>query len=296
DKLGLLKVGPESAEANPGPACYGLGGDRPTVTDANLLLGYLNPDYFLGGAMRLDPDLAETAIRRHIAEPLGMSLIDAAWGIHQVASESMSSAARVHFSEKGRDPRRYALFAYGGGGPVHAATVARRLRMHRFICPMGAGVLAAFGFLAAPASFDFIRTYITRLDRADWDGLNALYEELEAAGRRVLDDAGVPPAQQTFVRSADMRYSGQLYEITAPVPGGRLSEATRAETEQLFHDTYREVYRVEPSEAPIEVLNWRLLATGPRPVIPFEIAEEIGDDGHARALKGTRRAFFGDQG
>jgi N-methylhydantoinase A/oxoprolinase/acetone carboxylase beta subunit len=296
DQLGLLRVGPESAEADPGPACYGLGGARPTVTDANLALGYLNPDYFLGGAMQIRPDLAEAAIQRHVAEPLGLSLTEAAWGIFQVVSESMASAARVHFAEKGRDPRRYALFAYGGGGPLHAAIVARRLRITRVIVPFGAGVLAAFGFLTAPASFDFIRTYITRLDHANWPELNAVYEEMEARGREVLHGAHVPDGEQRFVRSADMRYAGQLYEITVPVPAGPLSEASRAQMEEYFNSTYAGIYGMQMSEAPIEALNWRLLATGPRPTIPLETAGERPDATLDTALKGTRRAFFGDHG
>lgn len=296
DRFGLLKVGPQSAEADPGPACYNLGGTRPTVTDANLVLGFLNSDFFLGGSLAIRADLAEEAIGRHLAAPLGLSVTDAAWGVFRVISENMASAARVHFAEKGRDPRRYALFAYGGGGPLHAAAVARRLRMGRIIIPLGAGVLSAFGFMTAPASFDFIRTYITRLDRAKWDEVNAIYAELEAAGREVLEGAHVPSVEQRFVRTADMRHVGQLYEITVPVPSGSLTQDSLAQVEEFFHTTYRRIYGMHAAEAPIEALNWRLLATGPQPDVPLEPAEGDGAGSLERALKGTRRAYFNDYG
>lgn len=296
DNLGLLRVGPKSAEADPGPACYGLGGTQPTVTDANLVLGFLNPDYFLGGTMQIYPDLAEAAIQEHIAGPLGLSLTDAAWGIFQVVCENMASAARVHFADKGRDPRQYSLFAYGGGGPLHATAIARRLRMNQVLAPIGAGVLSAFGFLTAPASFDFIRTHITRLDRANWSEINEIYQEMEVRGRDVLRDAHVPAGEQQFIRTADMRYVGQLYEITVPVPEGRLTSESRAHMEDLFHATYHDIYGRHDSATPVEVLTWRLLATGPTPNIPLEEDQCEGRATLDQARKGTRLAYFGDHG
>lgn len=296
-KMGLLQVGPESAEANPGPVCYGQGGIYPTVTDADLTLGYLDPAFFAGGAMRLEDGLAADAIRDHVAAPLNMETIEGAWGIYQVVNESMASAARVHFAEKGRDPRGYTLLAFGGAGPLHAVAVARRLRITDVLVPSQAGVLSAFGFLTAPISFDFIRTYITRIDRANWSTLQGIYEELEAKGQQVLSEAGVPLDDQQLIRTADMRYAGQLFEITVPVPVGELSDESWPQMAELFHKAYHELYGRHSPEAPIEALNWRLLATGPTPAIDLaEVATPDDSAGAARALKGSRSAYFGDHG
>ncbi len=293
-KLGLLQVGPESAEAVPGPAAYGQGGTRPTVTDADLTLGYLDPTFFAGGTMRLDTDAATGAISNHVAQPLGFETIEAAWGIYQVVNESMASAARVHFAEKGCDPRQYTLLAFGGAGPLHAVAVARRLRINEVLVPSQAGVLSAFGFLTAPISFDFIRTYITRIDRANWDRLSELYTELEARGREVLTEAGVPLDDQQLIRSADMRYAGQLFEITVPVPGGVLNEESWKEMAKLFHRAYHELYGRHSPEAAIEALNWRLLATGPTPPVDLaEVSDADAGAGIERARKGARPTYFG---
>ncbi|MBI4277062.1 MAG: hydantoinase/oxoprolinase family protein [Armatimonadetes bacterium] len=269
DELGLLKVGPRSAGADPGPACYGLGGEEPTVTDANLILGYLDPEFFAGGTMRLYPERAAQALEG-LARAMEADVVGAAWGVHEVVSENMAAAVRIHLAEKGRDPRRYALFAFGGGGPTHAERVARKLRVPRIICPLGAGVLSAFGFLVAPAAFDFLRTYITRLDYLNWDDLNALYAEMEAEGRRVLGEAGVPEAEMRFVRSADMRYVGQMHEITVPVPAGALTEQNRPALEASFYQTYASLYGAHTTD-PIEALTWRLLATGPDPQVALKV-------------------------
>ncbi|MDP6561063.1 MAG: hydantoinase/oxoprolinase family protein, partial [Candidatus Binatia bacterium] len=164
DEIGLLKVGPESAGADPGPACYDLGGDKPTVTDADLVLGYLNADYFLGGEMPLNREKAYRAIKTKIGDPLGISVEKAAWGIHQVVDENMANAAKVHIVEKGEDPKAYSLIAFGGAGPVHAYWVAEKLRAGKIICPPSAGVASAGGFLLVPISFNYVRTLITRLD------------------------------------------------------------------------------------------------------------------------------------
>ncbi len=266
NELGLLKVGPMSAGSEPGPACYGLGGEAPTVTDANLLLGYLDPGFFAGGTMTLDVARARQAVER-LTEPLETDVTGAAWGIHEVVGENMAATIRIHLAEKGRDPRRYALFAFGGGGPLHASHVARKLHLGRIICPLAAGVLSAFGFLVAPAAFDFIRTYITTLETVDWAELNALYGEMEARGREVLGEAGVEPHAMRFLRTADMRYFGQMHDISVEVPEGPLGPDRRGTMERLFHDAYERLYGTFTSDDPIEVLNWRLLATGPDPEI-----------------------------
>ena len=201
--LGLLKVGPESAGADPGPACYGRGGDRPTVTDADLVLGYLDPGFFLGGKMALDTDRALETITTAVAEPLGLEPVRAAWGIHRVVNEGMAAAARVHAIERGKDLRRYPLFAFGGAGPVHADGVARILGCPGFVCPLAAGVISAVGFLAAPLSSEAVRTLPGRLDELDWDAV-LHFGRLE--GRRVVVDGAwarnPPPCPHRVPRSS----------------------------------------------------------------------------------------------
>ena len=183
DPMGLMKVGPRSAGADPGPACYGLGGTEPTVTDADLVLGLLNPEYFLGGDMSLDPDAARKAIGDTFAEPMGMSATRAAQGIHEVVNENMATAARMHAAEHGLDIRGHALVAFGGAGPVHAYQVARLLGIKRVVCPLGAGVMSSIGMLVAPRSFDSVQSYISRLDSIDWDHVNSVYEGMESRAR-----------------------------------------------------------------------------------------------------------------
>ncbi|MEM6797629.1 MAG: hydantoinase/oxoprolinase family protein, partial [Acidobacteriota bacterium] len=190
DSLGLLKAGPDSASAVPGPACYGQGGELPTLTDANLLLGYLDPDYFLGGGLALDADAARRAVERHVAGPLGVSAIEAAWGIHQIANENMANAARVHALERGKDPRRFPLFAFGGAGPVHAYRIAQSLGCPALLAPLGAGVTSALGFLSAPLAFDFVRSWV-HLTATDARGRPlAEWGAIDAESRRILDEAG----------------------------------------------------------------------------------------------------------
>src|SRR3712207_6431974 len=205
--LGLPKVGPRSAGSAPGPACYGRGGVEPTVTDADLVLGYLDPDFFLGGRMRLDREAAVSAIEGGIARPLGLALVEAAWGIHQVVNENMANAARVHAIERGKDPRAHPLFAFGGAGPVHAYRVARALGVPGFIAPLGAGAPSAFGFLCAPLSFEFVRSLYGRLEELDWSDVNAALEEMEGEGRDLLRSSGVADEDVGVRRTCEMRRS-----------------------------------------------------------------------------------------
>lgn len=265
--LGLLKVGPESAGADPGPACYGLGGIEPTVTDADLILGYLNPHFFLGGEMKLDPGRAEKAIWEKIAQPLGFSLERAAWGIHEVVNENMANASRIHAVEKGIDPRKFSLVAFGGAGPVHAYQVAKKLRMETIIVPAAAGVCSAFGFLLAPMSFELSRSYISRLEEISWERLNALFEEMEEKGEELLREAGVPEKDMQFIRSADMRYAGQGFEISVSLPRCKYGLGHREEFRLIFEKEYQHIYQRLCPDIPIEGVNWRLVASGPRPEI-----------------------------
>ena len=263
DRMNLLKVGPDSAGADPGPACYALGGREPTVTDADLVLGYLDPDFFLGGRMRLDVEAARRAIIDTVGKPMGFDLARAAWSIHRVVNENMAAAARIHGIERGKDLRAYPLFAFGGAGPVHAWSVGRILKVPRVLVPFGAGAASALGLLSAPLAFDFVRTASQRLDRADWTGVNRLFAEMEGEGRAVLREAGIADADMTFRRAAEMRYAGQGHEVEGPVPSGPLGPESLAALTSGFEDAYRALYHRTPMGVPIEALNWRVVVSGP---------------------------------
>ena len=221
DSLGLLKVGPDSSGADPGPVCYRQGGSDATVTDADLVLGYLDPNYFLGGKMQLDLGGARAALGR-LAQPLNMNVEQVAWGIHQIVNENMANAARAHLGERGKDPRRMPMYAFGGAGPVHGYRVAEILRLPALISPFGAGVGSTFGLLAAPLAFDFVRSAYSRLDELDWRFANGLLDEMAEEGRRVLESSGLAKTAIAYQRTADMRYVGQGHEVSVRVPDGEL--------------------------------------------------------------------------
>ena len=264
--LGLPAVGPESAGSAPGPASYGSGGKDPTVTDADLLLGYLNPDYFAGGAIQLD----EAAARQSFAglsTALELTLERTAWGVHQLVNENMAAAARVHAAERGLEIRRYCMVATGGAGPVHACGVAQGLGIARIIIPPLAGVASAFGFLSAPIAFDFTRSYVARLDTLDLTQLNCILVELERDGRRIVEAAGVPPDDINVSLSIDMRYVGQGYEVRVPFLMQTLNASHLADMQREFEAEYRAFYGQLAHGVPIEAVNWRVLISGPQPQI-----------------------------
>src|SRR5213594_3829761 len=319
DRMGLLKVGPDSAGADPGPACYNLGGRQPTVTDADLLLGYLDAEFFLGGRMRLDRQAAQRAVEEQVARPLGLDVTEAAWGIHRVVNENMAAAARIHGIERGKDLRSYPLFAFGGAGPVHCWQVAHILKVPRILLPFGAGAMSAYGLLAAPLAFDFVRTGRQRLDGADWTAIMRLFTEMEAEGRALLARAGVAASDVAVARIAEMRYLGQGHEVEAAVPLGSLSAASLPKITASFEAAYRALYHRLPQGVPIEALNWRVKVAGPDPKIALTsraaLARTVGAGsvspalteggprktrpGSARPInpvKGTRRAYFAESG
>ncbi|CEJ15256.1 Acetophenone carboxylase gamma subunit [bacterium YEK0313] len=290
DEVGLLKVGPHSAGSDPGPACYGMGGTRPTVTDANLVLGYYDPAFFLGGRMSLDAKAAATAVAS-VAGPLGLSVEEAAWGIHKVVVESMAAAARVHLVEKGKDPRRYAMVGFGGAGPAHAADVARVLGVREVIIPPASGAASALGFLAAPLSFDLVRSLPVEFSEGfDAVALNALLAELEAEGRKHLTAAGVAPEAITVERSADMRLVGQMHDIAVPLPSGTIGpdslDAIRAAFARVYSARYTSVY----AGARLEAINFRVRCAGP--AAELSLSGATGDGDAKAKVKGTRRAWF----
>ena len=295
DALGLLKVGPESAGAEPGPVCYGLGGSEPTVTDADLVLGYLDADYFLGGQFKRDLDAARRAITERIAEPAGLSLEEAAWGIHQVVNEGMANAARIHTLERGKDPHRFPVFAFGGAGPVHGYRIAKALGSPALIVPFGAGVMSAVGFLTAPLAFDFVRSWRGRLDALDWQRANELLAEMEAEGQALLEQSGVAPVDIQHRRMADIRYVGQGHEIQVPLPGGLLDAESTPGIMRSFEETYRRLYERLSESVPLEIINWRVISSSPAPQVRLR-AGENGQPIAATARKGSRRAYFPELG
>jgi len=294
DSLGLLKVGPDSAGAEPGPACYGRGGTLPTVTDADLLLGYLDPRFFLGGRMGLDLAAAAAAIAP-LAAQLDLDPIAAAWGIHQVVNENMAGAARIHAVERGTNPRGRAIFGFGGAGPVHAYRVAEILRAPELIVPLGAGVTSALGFLVAPLAFDYVRSYPAPLTELDWDRANDLLDEMAHEGIATLAAADVPAEAITVRRSADLRYRGQGHEVAVPLPDGALGPASLAVLEETFDGVYRRLYGRVAEGVPLEVVSWRVVVSGPRPSLELR-APAGGVTDAAAALKGERTIYLPEQG
>ncbi len=289
DALGLLRVGPDSSGSDPGPACYALGGEEPTVTDADLVLGYLDAGFFLGGKMALDTARARRAIESRVGRPLGLALDDAAWAIHRIVNENMASAARMHAIERGKDPKAYPLFAFGGAGPVHAVGVARILGTRRVVVPPAAGVASAAGLLTAPFAFDFVRSYRGRLDALDWERVQALYDEMVGEGVEVLTRAGV--ARETILvrRLCAARYVGQGTELEVAVPDGPVGPALAAPLRAAFEQLYRAHYRTLNADVAVEVLTWRVSVVGPTAAVRLRFERPTG----VARVKGERRVYLG---
>ncbi len=291
DEVGLLRVGPRSAGADPGPACYGRGGTQPTVTDANLVLGYYDPGFFLGGRMTLDLDAATRALET-VGAPLGLSAVEAAWGIHRVVTESMAAAARIHIVEKGRDPRRYAMVGFGGAGPAHAAGVARALGVAELLIPPASGAASALGFLAAPLSFEQVRSHPIRLDAAGAAGaIDAVLQELERETRAPLLAAGIAGADIVTERLADMRLFGQLHEIGVALPNGGISDAVMPSIRSAFAAAYTARYTSVYEGVGVQLVSLRVRCRGPVPQLTLA---QAGRPASGAARKGTRRAWFGE--
>ena len=293
DDTGLLKVGPDSAGAVPGPACYGQGGEEPTVTDAALVLGYLDPAAKLGGTVALHLDLAEAAIQKFIVDPLGMTLIEAASGVYRIVCESMASSAKVHAIEKGKDIRRYILVAFGGAGPMHAREIAQRLGCGQILVPPNAGVFSAVGLLVAPVMTDAVRTFYTRVEGADWAEIDHIYDDLAKLTSQALIQTGIPHEDIEFERSADMRYVGQGFEVTTPLPTA-FGTGTTAAAVQSFYDIYDELFSHHLTNVDVEALTWRLRATAPSPSPPISRRANGADTSGTPESK--RRVYFPDSG
>lgn len=288
DDLGLVRVGPDSAGSSPGPVCYGRGGTQPTVTDADLLLGYLSPAFFLGGRMNLDPDSAFATIESNIAKKLSLSPIESAYAIHRLVNENMASAARVHAIARGKNPAAYPLLAFGGAGPVHAVGVARILGVAKVIVPMGAGVASAAGLLMAPFAFDFVRSYRASLETIDWERTQRLYAEMESEGYEIMRRAGLGDEKVAIRRICAMRYVGQGSELEVELTG-QLDETGVPAVKASFEALYVAHFGAVVPNVPLEILTWRLSVTGPSNA--FEMNLPANEEGDPR--KGERLVYFG---
>ena len=294
DAMGLMKVGPQSAGVEPGPVCYGRGGTLPTVTDADLWLGYLSPDFFLGGEMPLDAAAVTEAMDRTLSRPAGLGTTDAAAGVHAIVNNNMAAAARRHIAEKGRDPRRYALVATGGAGPVHAYGLARLLGIRRIICPLGAGVTSSLGFLIAAPATDRAHSHVSRAESVSADTVNAFYAAMARGAIDALVEAGGDAATIAIERRVEMRYIGQGFEIEVPVPDGVLGSNLGAVLHQRFLERYDELFGRRITGVPVETVTWRLTASGPIPNVSLNFQGRRIETGAAE--KGERPVHFPETG
>ena len=291
DALGLLTIGPDSAGSHPGPVSYGRGGDAVTVTDADVVLGYVSPEDFLGGDLLLDADAAASAIEDQIAGPLGVSLAEAAWGVHATVNESMANAARVHAIERGKETTHLPMLVMGGNGPVHGPGVARSLGCRTFISPPAAGVLSAAGFLSAPLSIDGVHSMHARLGSISNDAAASTFGELEREGELILAASDIPRADVTHERSLEMRFVGQGSEISVPVPA--VEPGWRERVREQFDAQYRDRFgAAAPSDVEVEIMTWRLTSTGPDP--NAYLHPRFPDDPPASPR--SRSAYFPDAG
>ena len=288
--LGQLRVGPQSAGADPGPACYRLGGTRATVTDACVVLGYFDPQAFLGGTMPLDATAARDAVAR-AGEPLGLDVVGTAWGMFLIVCENMAQAARLYLIERGQDPRRFALMGFGGAGPATAARVGRLLGMSEVLIPPASGLASALGLLVAPPGFDFGQSLAGGLEDLDYPAVEALLAEMETRGREMAVAAGAPPHAIRQERRAEMRYAGQFQDIEIPVPRP-LAQDAAARLKANFDRGYTASYGLSLEGYPVEALNWRVLVMGPAPNV--DLRAGFGPSGGADVPKGRRRIYLPD--
>ncbi|MCE2525212.1 MAG: hydantoinase/oxoprolinase family protein [Acidimicrobiia bacterium] len=295
DEAGLLEVGPASAGSHPGPACYQRGGDFATVTDADVVLGYISPDYFLGGRMALDGELARQAVRAQVADALGTSDLEAAAGVYDVINAKMAAAIREVSVQRGYDPRRFTLLTAGGAGAVHVCPIARDIGIRRVMVPRDASVFSAFGMLTTDYRHDFVRTYEATLSVADPETIRAAYDEMCAEGEELLAAEGVEAAEMSHVLKMDLRYHGQIHEVEMPVEPAAIGEPDMPSIHEKFHERHEEIYSYATEADPVEVVNLRVTSIGhawttePR-------AEPLGDADASAAFKGTRSTYFRDTG
>ena len=292
---GSLRVGPESAGARPGPVCYGLGGTEPTVTDANLVLGRLAADRFLGGDMQLDVSAAEAAIKKRIAEPLGMDVIAAADGILKIAATAMSYAVKAVSTERGLDAASFAMVAIGGAGPLHASDVAREIGMGRIIIPQAPGHFSAFGMLFSDLRYDYVRTWPIRLADADFGDIEPIYAEMEDAGRAAIERTSINAGETVIQRAADMRYVGQEHAVTVDLSLAYFSNQDRDGIKAEFDRVHEIRYGTSAPAEQAEIVSLRSAVTGTMQKPPLEPIEAGAEAPVDAAKAGSRRIYFGEE-
>ncbi len=299
DEGGLLKMGPKSAGARPGPVCYGLGGSEPTCSDANLILGYLNAEYFAGGKMKLDYAGAEKAIEEKIARPLNMSLVDAAYGMFHIMNINMASAIREISVQKGYDPREFLLVCAGGAGPIHAAMIARELEIRGILIPKESSIFCAAGMLLSDLKHDFVRTYhcIFSERAINTAHFRSLIDAMEEEGASLLAAEGIPPARRIFQYSLDLRYLGQYHEVNVPVTVEAVREFLGEEMKEAFHTRHDRLYgySLKEEKTAVELVNVRMTAVGvtEKPSLKQETRRTKDASG---CFKGKRPVFIPSEG
>jgi N-methylhydantoinase A len=293
---GALRVGPQSAGAEPGPACYGRGGELPTVTDANLALGRLGATRFLGGEMTLDAGAAERAIREKVARALGVDLTRAADGILRIATTAMSYAVKAVSTERGLDAAAFALIAYGGAGPLHASAIAREIGMARVIVPRVPGHFCAFGMLFSDLRYDLVRTWFARLADVSFDAIQAVYADLIHDGKKALAASGIRPQRVATAHAADMRYVGQEHPVTVQLPADLFRRRDAEALKRQFDAEHLRRYGTNAPDEPAEIVSLRATVTGILRKPPLERIARGGRQALASAKRGTRRAYFAQLG
>ena len=309
-RMGTLQVGPESSGADPGPICYGRGGTEPCVTDADLLLGYLDENYFLGGEMKLDKEAARRGVEKKVAEPLGVSFIQAVWGIHDLINETMAAAAKTHIAEKGGNSKIVTIAAFGGAGPVHAYGLAKKLGAPRLLVPPNAGVGSALGFFTAPRAFDLLRSHKVSLGDADFNEIEKIFKELEAEATKILkmnatekdvhperrsstllSEAGLGAVERVkFERSLDMRFVGQGAETNVPISERDITKVKKEEVRRRFDEVYEKLYGRTYPDSEVEFINFKVRASLPERLLQLpKLAKKR--QSLNKAIKGQRQAY-----